>query len=156
MGGRAWSGPCRASLARSLDGAWATISWRRCSASAASAASAAWPRCIARAPALDRAVAVKALPAALAADSIYVRRFREEARWGAALHHPHIVPVYHYGEDAALLYLVMPLYRESLRDRLQHAQAHPQERLDPDEAIRLVGEIASALEAAHAAGAGAS
>jgi serine/threonine protein kinase len=106
----------------------------------------------AREPVLDREVAVKALPAALAADSAYVRRFREEARWVAALHHPHIVPIYHYGEDAALLYLVMPIYRESLRDRLQQARAHRQGRLDPDEAIRLVSEIASALEAAHAQG----
>jgi serine/threonine protein kinase len=106
----------------------------------------------ARAPVLDREVAVKVLPAALAADSVYVRRFREEARWVAALHHPHIVPVYHYGEDAGLLYLVMPIYRESLRDRLQHADTRHQERLDPEEAIQLVSEIASALEAAHAQG----
>jgi eukaryotic-like serine/threonine-protein kinase len=106
----------------------------------------------ARELALDRAVAVKVLPAALAADSVYVLRFREEARWVAALHHPHIVPVYHYGEDAGLLYLVMPLYSESLRDRLQHAGVRHQERLDPDEAIQLVSEIASALEAAHAQG----
>lgn len=94
---------------------------------------------------LNRAVAVKVLPPALAADADYVRRFRQEARRVAALRHPHIVPVYHYGEDEGLLYLVMPIFGESLRDRLDH-----EERLAPAEAIRLVSEIASALEAAHA------
>jgi serine/threonine protein kinase len=94
---------------------------------------------------LNRAVAVKVLPPALATDADYVRRFRQEARRVAALRHPHIVPVYHYGEDEALLYLVMPLFGESLRDRLDHDG-----RLAPEEAIRLVSEIASALEVAHA------
>jgi len=94
---------------------------------------------------LQRAVAVKVLPPTLATDSDYVRRFRQEARRVAALRHPHIVPVYHYGEDEGLLYLVMPLFGESLRDRLDH-----EERLAPEEAIRLISEIASALEAAHA------
>jgi protein kinase-like protein len=88
---------------------------------------------------------VKILPPALASDPGYVRRFRQEARRVAALRHPHIVPVYHYGEDEALLYLVMPILPESLRDRLDH-----EERLAPEEAIRLVCEVASALEAAHA------
>jgi serine/threonine protein kinase len=80
---------------------------------------------------LDRAVAVKVLPPALAADPDYVRRFRQEARRVAALRHPHIVPVYHYGEDEALLYLVMPILWESLRDRLDR-----EGRLAPEEAIR--------------------
>jgi serine/threonine-protein kinase len=94
---------------------------------------------------LQRAVAVKILPPALATDAEYVRRFRQEARNVAALRHPHIVPVYHYGEDEGLLYLVMPIFSESLRRRLDH-----EERLAVDEAIRLISEIASALEAAHA------
>jgi serine/threonine-protein kinase len=94
---------------------------------------------------LNRAVAVKVLPPALATDADYVRRFRQEARRVAALRHPHIVPVYHYGEDQALLYLVMPIFSESLRDRLERDG-----RLAPEEAIRLVSEIASALEVAHA------
>src|SRR5690242_18033544 len=64
---------------------------------------------------LQRAVAVKVLPAALAMDADYVQRFRQEARRVAGLRHPHIVPVYHYGEDDGLLYLVMPVFGESLR-----------------------------------------
>jgi serine/threonine-protein kinase len=94
---------------------------------------------------LQRAVAVKVLPPALATDADYVRRFRQEAQRVAALRHPHIVPVYHYGEDAGLLYLVMPLFGESLRDRLDRDGP-----IAPEEAIRLTSEVASALEAAHA------
>jgi serine/threonine-protein kinase len=95
-------------------------------------------------PRLGREVAVKVLPAPLAADPNYVARFRDEARRVAALNHPHIVPVYHYGEDGGLLFLVMPILRESLRDRLGRERVLP-----PAEAGRIAVEIASALEAAH-------
>jgi serine/threonine protein kinase len=100
-------------------------------------------------PHLNRLVAVKVLPRSLAADPNYVARFRDEARRVAALTHPHIVPVYHYGEERGLLYLVMPILRESLRDRLGREEGG---RLPPAEAGRLAVEIASALEAAHERG----
>ncbi|HEV8193462.1 MAG TPA: serine/threonine-protein kinase, partial [Ktedonobacterales bacterium] len=95
-------------------------------------------------PRLGREVAVKVLPASLAADPNYVARFRDEARRVAVLNHPHIVPVYHYGEEGGLLFLVMPILRESLRDRLGREGILP-----PAEAGRIAVEIASALEAAH-------
>ncbi|MGH2485728.1 MAG: serine/threonine-protein kinase, partial [Ktedonobacterales bacterium] len=97
--------------------------------------------------ALERAVAVKVLPASLAADHGYVERFREEAKRVALLSHPHIVPVYAYGEQDGLLYLVMPILRESLRDRMGRQPIFP-----PNDAARLVVQIASALDAAHAQG----
>ena len=96
---------------------------------------------------LKRQVAVKVLPALLANDANYVQRFRTEAQRVAALDHPHIVPVYHFGEEGLLLYHVMPLLRESLRDRLE--REGPQ---TPQEAVRLVAQIASALAVAHEAG----
>jgi serine/threonine protein kinase len=102
-------------------------------------------------PRLGRMVAVKVLPRVLAADPNYVTRFRDEARRVAALNHPHIVPVYHYGEvmvgGQRLLYQVMPILRESLRDRLGRERVLP-----PAEAGRIAVEIASALEAAHEMG----
>src|SRR5690348_8919714 len=49
---------------------------------------------------LMRDVAVKVLSSSLAEDSTYVDRFRAEARRVAALRHPHLVPVYHAGEDS--------------------------------------------------------
>ncbi|GEM_PF-487218 len=96
---------------------------------------------------LGREVAVKVLPDTLARDPGYVERFRSEARQVAALNHPHITPVYHYGEEQGLLFLVMPLLKESLRDRLDR-----EGRLDPKDATRLTVQIASALDAAHARG----
>ncbi len=102
-------------------------------------------------PRLNRMVAVKVLPPILSADPNYVARFRTEARRVASLNHPHIVPVYHYGEELVkrqrLLYQVMPILRESLRDRLDREGTLPL-----TEAGRIVVEIASALEAAHEMG----
>ena len=97
--------------------------------------------------ALEREVAVKVLPASLAMDAGYVERFREEAKRVALLSHPHIVPVYAFGEQDGLLYLVMPIMRESLRDRMSH-----EPKLTPNDSARLVVQIASALDAAHAQG----
>jgi serine/threonine protein kinase len=97
--------------------------------------------------ALEREVAVKVLPASVAGDAEYVRRFRDEAKRVAALHHPHIVPIYAFGEEHGHLYHVMPVLHGSLRDRLLQER-----RLQPDEAVRLVRQIAAALGAAHALG----
>jgi hypothetical protein len=98
---------------------------------------------------LGREVAVKVLPASLAADPNYVTRFRKEAQRVAQLRHPHIVPVYAFngGEHGDLLYLVMPVLRESLRDVLDK-----QGRLPIPDAIRIATEIASGLEVAHGVG----
>ena len=96
---------------------------------------------------LEREVAVKVLPASFAADPGYVQRFRDEAKQVAALDHPHIVPIYAFGEERGYFYHVMPMLHGSLRDRLLK-DGH----LAPDEAVRLVRQIASALGAAHALG----
>ncbi len=98
---------------------------------------------------LQRDVAVKVLSGPLATDVGYVRRFRDEARRVAALSHPHIVPIYAFGEEPerGLLYLIMPVVPGSLRDYLMRVG-----RLPTREAVGLVYQVASALEAAHAAG----
>ena len=101
----------------------------------------------ARDEALDRDVAVKVLPQALALDPGYVQRFRDEGRRVAALDHPHVVPVYQFGDEGGLLFLVMPLLRESLRDRMIRSGTLP-----PLAAARITLEIAEALDAAHALG----
>ena len=96
---------------------------------------------------LKRQVAVKILPVAMANDPGYVQRFKTEAQRVAALNNPHIVPVYAFGEEGQLLYHVMPILKESLRDRLDRDVT-----LAPQDAVRLVVQIASALSVAHAAG----
>ena len=96
---------------------------------------------------LQRDVAVKVLPRSLAEDPNYVARFREEARVVAALSHPNIVPVYTFGEERGLLYLVMPIMRQSLRDLIDADGALP-----PSEAAQFALQVAAGLEAAHALG----
>jgi hypothetical protein len=97
--------------------------------------------------ALGRELAVKVLPAALALDAGYVERFRDEARRVAALTHPNIVPVYQYGEEDGLLYLVMPVLKESLRERMDREGTLP-----PSDAAKLAVQVAAALDAAHTSG----
>ena len=99
----------------------------------------------------QRAVAVKVLDSRLAEDATYVAQFRDEARRAARLSHPRIVPLYDVGEgvigERRVLYIVMPLLRRSLSQRLRRDGALPYL-----EAIRLALEVAAGLEAAHAAG----
>lgn len=97
--------------------------------------------------ALQRQVAVKVLPASLAADTAYVERFRREAQRIAALDHPNIVPIYRYGEDRGYFYLAMPLLHTSLGDEMSTAGIVP-----VPEAVTITLQIADALAAAHAQG----
>lgn len=74
-------------------------------------------------------------------------RFREEAALVQSLRHPHILPVYDYGEDGDIPYLVMRLLGgRSLRDLLAGAP------LAMADAARYVRQLAGALAAAHACG----
>jgi serine/threonine-protein kinase len=96
---------------------------------------------------LGREVAVKVLLPELTQDIQFVERFRKEASHVAALEHRHVVPIYHYGEEHGLLFLVMPLLRGgSLRERLRH-----EKRFDAAEAVHITVQIAAALDAAHTA-----
>src|SRR5438552_18636735 len=56
---------------------------------------------------LDRTVAIKILPAALAQDAQFRDRFDREARAISHLDHPHICTLYDVGEDSGTAYLVM-------------------------------------------------
>ncbi|HEU0028831.1 MAG TPA: serine/threonine-protein kinase [Ktedonobacterales bacterium] len=96
---------------------------------------------------LHREVAVKVLPRGVARDPEYVARFRSEAQAVAALNHPNIVPIFHFGEERGLLYLVMPVLKESLRERMIREGV-----LDPVEAVALCVEVADALDATHRQG----
>ncbi len=72
---------------------------------------------------LDRTVAIKILPAAVAGDPTFRERFDREARAVAALNHPHICALYDIGEDNATAFLVMEyLDGETLADRLAKAR----------------------------------
>jgi serine/threonine-protein kinase len=75
-------------------------------------------------------------------------RFLREIEVAAQLRHPNILPLFDSGEAGGQLYFVMPLVEgESLRARL--AREH---QLPVDEALRIAGEIADALQYAHERG----
>lgn len=58
--------------------------------------------------AFGRRVAIKVILGNYAADREMRRRFAQEARTVAQLHHPHILPLIEFGDEQGILYLVMP------------------------------------------------
>ena len=97
--------------------------------------------------ALGRQVVVKVLLPELAA-GVSVDRFRREIQLAAQLQHPHIVPLLTAGESSGLPYFTMPFVDgESLRARL-----HRDRELPVAQAIRLLRDVASALDYAHGRG----
>jgi eukaryotic-like serine/threonine-protein kinase len=96
---------------------------------------------------LGRRIVVKLLAPDLAS-GVSADRFEQEILLAAGLQHPHIVPLLAAGEVAGLPYFTMPFIEgESLRRRLD--QGGP---LAAPEAVRLLGQVASALAYAHARG----
>jgi serine/threonine protein kinase len=96
---------------------------------------------------LDRTVAIKILPEALAADPQFRERFDREARAISQLTHSHICTLYDVGHQDGTHYLVMEyLDGETLADRLAKGA------LPLDQALRIAIEMATALDTAHRAG----
>ena len=92
----------------------------------------------------DRGVALKVLRPEISAD-IGAERFLREIKMAAGLTHPHILPVYDSGEADGLLFYVMPnMEGRSLRERLDRER-----QLSLEEAVRITGEVAAALDYAH-------
>jgi eukaryotic-like serine/threonine-protein kinase len=103
---------------------------------------------LARDTTLDRPVAVKVMHPDLSVHGSITQRFLAEARMIARLRHPNIVSVHTAGEATGIFYYVMDhVPGESLRERLNVAG-----KLDNDEAVRIIGDIADALAAAGLAG----
>src|SRR5437763_2282570 len=97
---------------------------------------------------LGRRVAVKVLAPEVAASDESRERFLRESRMAASLDHPHIIPVYQADDADGLLFMAMRYVDGSdLRSLLLRDG-----RLTPERAIGLVGQVAEALDAAHARG----
>lgn len=99
-------------------------------------------------PTLNQTVAVKLLPAALAADENFRKRFQREAQTIAALQHPNIVRLFDYGVENDTHYMVM----EYLSGKDLDAHLHQQGRLTLDQAKPILDDIADALDYAHERG----
>ncbi|HVH29359.1 MAG TPA: protein kinase [Vicinamibacterales bacterium] len=101
---------------------------------------------------LDRTVAIKVLPEALAADPEFRERFDREARTISRLAHPNICTLFDVGEEAGTAFLVMELLEgETLESRCARARAKGS-GLPFDDALRIAVQIADALAAAHRLG----
>jgi WD40 repeat protein/tRNA A-37 threonylcarbamoyl transferase component Bud32 len=96
---------------------------------------------------LKRKVALKLMTAGLADDEAFRERFLRESELAASIDHPSIVPIYEAGASGELLFIAMR-YVEG-RDLKQRLGRGP---LDPGEAIAILAQVASALDAAHARG----
>jgi serine/threonine protein kinase len=93
-------------------------------------------------------VALKVLRDELAGDELYRRRFEREARIASELAHDNVVPVLDFGEASGRLYLAALYVRGvSLSERIASGGT-----LSLAEALRLVSDLSSALEALHARG----
>ena len=96
---------------------------------------------------LNRSVALKVMRAGVLAGQEARHRFRTEAEAGAALEHPHIVPVYEVGDVNGVLYLAMKLLPGgTLAERLAEG------RMPVREAATLIRAIADAVAFAHRRG----
>ncbi|WP_367128474.1 serine/threonine-protein kinase [Saccharothrix sp. HUAS TT1] len=95
----------------------------------------------------DRVVALKRLSAVHNDDEDFRARFRRESRIVARLREPHVIPIHAYGEIDGRLYLDMRLVEGS--DLAEVVAGGP---LPPDRAVRIVAQVAGALDAAHADG----
>jgi serine/threonine protein kinase len=96
---------------------------------------------------IDRVVALKMLLPHYAKDPDFDKRFRREARAAARLDEPHVVPIHDVGEIDGRLYVTMRLIDGVDLDTLLRTGP-----LQPERAVHIIEQIASALHSAHRVG----
>src|SRR5437660_2024194 len=95
---------------------------------------------------LHRKVALKILPAEIAADRDRMRRFEQEATAAAAFNHPHIAHIYENGKSEGIHFIAMEhIDGDTLRDRI-HRDKAPLQKL-----LKYLTQVAEGLAKAHAA-----
>jgi serine/threonine protein kinase len=97
---------------------------------------------------LGRWVALKVLAPAYVQDEAFRQRFIRESRTAAAVEHPNIIPIFDAGEAGGVLYIAM----RYVAGQDVHSLLHSAGRLPLARALGVVGQVASALDAAHACG----
>jgi len=104
--------------------------------------------CLAQDERLDRKVAVKILAPELALDAAFRARLLDQVRAAAEIDHPHILPVYEAGDAAGIVYIAMRYVQGGDARSL----ISPVELLPFARAWKVIAQVASALDAAHAHG----
>ena len=97
---------------------------------------------------LQRQVALKILSPALATDEAFRHRFIRESRSAAAVDDPHIIPVFEAGDADGVLFIAMRYVPGGDAGTLVRNEGP----LPPARAAAIISAVASALDAAHAAG----
>jgi serine/threonine-protein kinase len=96
---------------------------------------------------LDRPVALKLLPSAVASDPDRLRRFKSEARAASSLNHPYILVIHDFGDLDGRPFIVSEYVEgQTLRRRLDSGP------VPISQAVEIATELASAIAAAHARG----
>ena len=93
-------------------------------------------------------VAVKLMTAEFSKDPVFRERMKREARIAGRLQEPHVVPIHEYGEIDGQMFLEMRLIEGTDLDSVLKRYGP----LTPPRAVAIITQIASALDAAHAAG----
>src|SRR5882762_9066190 len=96
---------------------------------------------------LDRKVALKILPADLAANQDRMRRFVQEAKAAAALNHPNIATIHEIGESDGVNFIAMEFIDGATLREMIH-----QEQTDLRKLLRCLQHVAEGLAKAHTAG----
>jgi serine/threonine protein kinase, bacterial len=97
---------------------------------------------------LGRQVALKVLAPSMGERESFRARFLRESRIAASIDHPNVIPIYEAGEAEGLVFIAMRLVAGTDLRGLLAAKG----RLGPERALKIVGQAASAVDAAHAAG----
>ena len=98
-------------------------------------------------PAMERFVAVKVLSRKLAESGEFTTRFQREAILLAQLQHPHILPVFDYGQEEGYSYIVMPFLQNGTLAELLQTR-----RRTLTEVHQIMNQLGGALGYAHARG----
>jgi len=97
---------------------------------------------------LGRTVALKLIAPGLAGDQSFRERFERESRLAAAIDHPNVLPVYEAGDVDGTLFIAMRwVDGVDLRTLIHRGNG-----VEPRRAVRIVGQVAAGLDAAHRLG----
>jgi serine/threonine-protein kinase len=103
-------------------------------------------------PNLNRTVAIKVINPGVGEDPEYTRRFKREAQAVAKLSHPNIVSIYQFGESDKGYFMAMAFIDGVDLDWLIKDYRRENRVMGPNDLLRIIGQVVSALDYAHGQG----